>query len=335
MRYLITGGAGFVGSNLARTLQQREPEADLLIVDDMRTGTFANLSSEGDAGGGGGGGGEGGGGWSYRGDFIARPLGEVDIAELIDGFEPHVVFHQASITDTTVDDEAAMIRDNVEPFEELIAACFASGRRLVWASSAATYGIEAGGAASAERPFKLDDAGHPANVYGFSKWIMENLHRRAQRRDKKFPIVGLRYFNVFGPGEGNKGHMASMIRKLALDMIAGERPRIFADGEQARDHIHVDDVVACTLAAAEPDARPGIYNLGTGVATSFNDVVASINRTLDTDLQPDYIDNPYTFYQSYTCADLTQTRKAFNWTPKIPTAEGIAQYVRSLQEDAR
>ncbi len=323
MRYLITGGAGFIGSNLVRALQQREPGAELLIVDDMRTGTFANLSIEGE------------GGWSYRGDFIARPLGEVEIAEVIDGFEPHVVFHEASITDTTVEDEAAMIRDNVEPFEELIAACFSAGVRLVWASSAATYGIAANGAAGDQRPFRLEDAGHPANVYGFSKWVMENLHRRASQRDKKFPIVGLRYFNVFGPGESNKAHMASMIRKLAVGMIRGERPRIFAGGEQARDHVHVEDVVACTLAAAEPDARPGIYNVGTGVATSFNEVVAAINQSLGTRLEPEYIENPYAFYQSYTCADLSQTRKGLKWEPGVEMSEAIRRYVQALQADAR
>ena len=102
-----------------------------------------------------------------------------------------------------------MITDNVEPFEALLEVAIATGCRLVWASSAATYGTGANGATAARRPFELRDAGRPANVYGFSKWLMENVHRRALRDHPDLHIVGLRYFNVFGPGEAHKDHMAA------------------------------------------------------------------------------------------------------------------------------
>ncbi|BAM04727.1 NAD-dependent epimerase/dehydratase family protein [Phycisphaera mikurensis] len=320
-RILVTGGAGFVGSRLVKKLQETIPGVDLLVVDDFRTGTFANLSEEGKRG------------WSYRGRVIAYPLHEVDIDGLIEDFEPDAVYHEASITDTTVEDEAAMIRDNVEPFEALLAVCLEREIPLVWVSSAATYGTQASGATAERRLFKPDDAGRPANVYGFSKWVMENAQRRLMPHFPDGHVVGLRYFNVFGPGEANKGHMASMIRQLALQMLDGKRPRIFAPGTQARDHVHVSDVVDATIAAARPGARSGIYNVGTGEATSFNQVVDALNEALGTDLQPEYFDNPFRFYQDHTQADLAETREALKWKPRFSTAEGIKHYAGILKSE--
>lgn len=322
MRYLITGGAGFVGSNLARTLQEQQPEAELLVVDDFRLGTFANLSVEGPHG------------WSYRGQVVADMLHELDLTGMVEDFEPDAIFHEASITDTTVTDEAEMIRDNVEPFTELVEVAVRAQIPLVWASSAATYGTAANGALAERRPFRLDDAGRPANVYGFSKWVMENVQRRTLTAHPEAHLVGLRYFNVFGPGEQNKGKMASMIYQLAKQMLAGKRPRIFDPGDQARDQIYVKDVVGCTLAGAGKNATSGIYNCGTGQATSFNQIVEALNDALFEDsansLSPDYFENPFGFYQDYTCADISETTAGLDWKPAYTTREAIVEYARLL-----
>lgn len=321
-RIIVTGGAGFVGANLVRQLQDEYPEARILVIDDFRVGTFANLSSEGPHG------------WSYRGEVVARPLSDLDVVGLVEDFEPDVIFHEASITDTTVVDQAKMIADNVEPFETLVWIAIERGVKLVWASSAATYGTRANGAAQSKRPFTLDDAGQPANVYGFSKWVMENLARSAIEDHPEAHIVGLRYFNVFGPGETHKKHMASMIYQLARQMLDGKRPRIFSDGEQARDHVYVKDVVGATIAAAGDRARAGVYNVGTGKATTFNQILAALNSALGTRLETDFFDNPYKFYQDYTCADLTQTRKGIGWTPQWDTSAAIMEYARMLKTGA-
>ncbi|MFP4144887.1 MAG: ADP-glyceromanno-heptose 6-epimerase [Phycisphaeraceae bacterium] len=322
MNVIITGGAGFVGSNLARQIQEQWPEAHLLIIDDFRSGSFANLSSEGEDG------------WSYRGSVIARPLHELDLFDVADEFQPDVIFHQASITDTTVSDQAKMIADNVEPFESLLALAVETGVKLVWASSAATYGVAANGATAARRPFRLEDAGRPANVYGFSKWIMENLARRTLEEAPEAHIVGLRYFNVFGPGEQHKGKMASMIYQLGQQMLAGKRPRLFHDGSQARDQVAVEDVVDCNLAAAEDEAESGIYNVGTGETTSFNQIVAALNEALGTACEPDYFENPYAFYQDYTCADLARTKQGLSWSPRREPAQAIARYAQWMKRQA-
>ncbi len=329
MRILITGGAGFIGSNLARAVQRDQPDAALLVVDDFRSGHFANLSAEarGSTP-----------GFAYRGDVIAGTLHTLDLSELLERFNPDVVYHLASITDTTVTDQAAMLRDNTDPFRNLLAWATAvpagrtTPRRLVWASSAATYGTTANGATPDRRPFTLDDAGTPANVYGFSKWVMENLHRAACAAHPRAHLVGLRYFNVFGPGEQHKGKMASMIHQLAQAMLRGEAPCIFTPGDQARDHVHVDDVVACTRAAARATATPGIYNVGTGFATSFNAVVQALRTAIDCTHPTRYVPNPYTFYQDYTCADLSQTTASLGWAPQHPTSSAIARYAAELRD---
>ncbi len=317
-KILVTGGAGFVGANLVRTLQTENPGREIVVVDDFRSGSFANLTSEGLRP------------FSFGGQVIAESVASEGLLDVLDDFEPDTIFHLASITDTTVTDDALMIRDNVVPFVDLLNYVAETDAKLVWASSAAVYGTRANGATAARRPFTLKDAGHPANVYGFSKWLMENHGRQVMNEYRDAHIVGLRYFNVFGPGEGHKKHMASMIYQLAQQMLAGKRPRIFRDGQQARDHVHVQDVVDATIAGAHRKAKSGIYNVGSGKATTFNQIVGAINEALGTSLEPEYMDNPYRFYQDYTCADLSETEAGLKWQPKRDPVPAMVEYVKEL-----
>jgi len=344
-RYIVTGGAGFVGSNLAATLQARG--GHVLVVDSLRSGTYANLvdACERLAA-----------GAAFAGEVLAESSARVDVASLLDRFRPAAFFHLGAITDTTLADEREMLRENVHGFSAVIAACAERGIPLVYASSAATYGTPP---QTRDRvPFPESSAGKPNNVYGFSKWLMECEHRRAAEaaRNAGAPepwIVGLRYFNVFGPGERAKGKMASMPYQLVLQMLGGHRPRIFRDGEQARDQVYVDDVVACTLAGAgirdkaplniPRDARsagvmPGVYNLGSGIATSFNEIVAAMRTGLglhESERPTDYFDMPpgiRAFYQDYTCAEMSATAKGLGWRPAWKPIEALADYARFLKE---
>ena len=295
MRILVTGGAGFIGSNLAKRLAA--DGHDTAASDDFSSAAWTNLID-------------------YPGDVITCDMaGDVSVLQALKPFD--VIFHQASITDTTVMDQRKMMHNNVEGFRKLLDLAVGWGSRVVWASSAATYG-------RGPAPMKESQRAEPLNVYGYSKLAMERLADRYRDRLRQ-PIVGLRYFNVYGPGEGHKGKFASMIGQLARMMKAGKRPRIFTDGEQKRDFVHIDDVVQANLKAMAATTG-GVFNVGSGAAGSFNQVVEQLNRVLRTDLQPDYFENPYAFFQTWTEADLTQSRKVLGYQPKFDLGKGIEAY---------
>ena len=335
-RYVVTGGAGFVGSNVVAALLRRTPGAEVVVIDDFRKGSFENLVGACEREGAG----------PFTGEVIAASVDEIDFEMLVRELSPAAVFHEAAITDTTVSDEQLMIRDNAGGFEQILHACVEADVPLVYASSAATYGSPEQAVLGV--PFPCDAAGKPNNVYGFSKWLMECSHRRVQadRAERGLVparVVGLRYFNVFGPGESQKGKMASMVYQLATRMLRWERPRVFTDGTQARDQVYVKDVAGCTLAAAglgsDNHPKPGVYNVGSGVTTSFNEIIAALRPVLGMSASAyptDYFEMPAdvaAFYQSYTCADLGETIEGLGWKPAYKPADAIAEYARYLLED--
>lgn len=344
--YIVTGGAGFVGSNLVAALLAREPRPRVVVIDSFRSGSFANLVEACERGSGGAANKDRSAG-IFDGEVIAGSSSRIDWERVIGNAEVKAIFHLGAITDTTVSDETEMLRENVVGFAELIRACAWRRIPLVYASSAATYGSPP--QARDRVPFPVEAAGRPNNVYGFSKWMMECEHHRlaedsAQSGSADLPIVGLRYFNVFGPGESRKGKMASMVYQLARQMLEGKRPRIFADGSQARDQVYVDDVVDCTLAAAgmtrEGQGKlpvPGVYNLGSGETTSFNGIIAALREGLgisEKDLPTEMFEMPASiraFYQDYTCADVTKTEQGLNWKPRWKPSEAIVHYATMLR----
>ncbi len=303
---LITGGAGFIGSNLALELERRHPGIRVTVIDDLRSGDFSNLVG-------------------FRGDLIAQDLASIDLQARLRAGEFQHIFHLASITDTTVVDQREMIGANVEGFRRVVDFARASRTPLVYASSAAVYGVRGPGRMAEDQPVR------PANVYGFSKALMENLARRHAAAFPGLAIVGLRYFNVYGPHEAHKGAAASMIYQLAMQIRMGKRPRIFKGGEQKRDFVYIKDAVGATLLAAEAN-RSGVYNVGSGRATSFNEVVALLNKALGTDHDPDHFENPYPFYQPHTEADLTHSAERLGYAPEYPIDRGIAEYAKQLME---
>src|SRR5215813_9156287 len=305
-KFIVTGGAGFVGSNLTLTLQEKFPDARLTVIDDFRSGDFKNLQG-------------------YRGDFVAENLATLDWREKFGdpaaaGFD--AIFHLASITDTTLHDQFVQVHDNVEGFRRLLNFARPAKTRIIYASSAATYGP------TAEASVESNGAA-PANVYAFSKVILDNIAKQAAAESRDWIIVGLRYFNVYGPREAHKGVPASMVYHLSRQMKAGQRPRIFKHGEQKRDFVYVKDVVEGSLRAFDAQAS-GIYNLGSGQARSFNELIDVLNECLGTNFQPDYFDNPHAHYQNFTQADLTNARSALGYEPRFPLEEGVRDYMQWL-----
>jgi ADP-L-glycero-D-manno-heptose 6-epimerase len=301
MRALVTGAAGFVGSNLAVTLVGQG--ARVVGLDDFSAGHFKNLQD-------------------FRGDFVSADLcrpgdwegrvGKVD-----------VIFHQAAVTDTTVTDQLKMMRVNVEAFRSLLDfAARHKVKKVVYASSAGVYGDGA-------VPMRESADPKPLNVYAFSKSVMEQTAG-------EFPAVetvGLRYFNVFGPRESHKGAAASMIWQLSRQILSGSRPRIFEFGEQYRDFIYVKDVVAANLAAAQKKVS-GVFNVCTGKKTTFNGVIDALNATLGARHKPDYFKNPYSFYQNETLGDPGQAARQLKFRARYGVAEGIEDYFKGRKTGA-
>jgi len=300
---VVTGGAGFIGSNLTLALQEKFPDAHLTVIDDFRSGNFKNLTG-------------------YRGDLVAQNLATLDWRDQFGDEKFDAVFHLASITDTTNHDQFEQVHDNVESFRRLLNFARPTKTRIIYASSASIYG-------AATQVSVESNSAAPANVYSFSKAIMDNIARCAAAESPDWIIIGLRYFNVYGPREAHKGVPASMVYHLAQQMKAGQRPRIFKHGEQKRDFVYVKDAVGGSIRTLNAQAS-GIYNLGSGQARSFNELVDVLNKRLGTNFQPDYIDNPHAHYQNFTQADLTNVRSAIGYEPRFPLEEGVRDYVQWL-----
>ena len=306
LNLIVTGGAGFIGSNLTLALQEKFRDARLTVIDDFRSGNFKNLVG-------------------YLGDFVAQDLATLDWGKRFGDKRFDAIFHLASITDTTNHDQFEQVHDNVESFRRLLNFAQRAKTRIIYASSASTYG------AVTEASVESNDAA-PANVYSFSKVIMDNIASRAAAESPDQIIIGLRYFNVYGPREAHKGVPASMVYHLAQQMKAGQRPRIFKHGEQKRDFVYVKDAVEGSIRALKARTS-GIYNVGTGEARSFNELVNVLNKCLGTNLKPDYIDNPHAHYQNFTQADLTNARSALGYEPRFALEDGVRDYMQWLYPD--
>jgi len=221
---LITGGAGFIGSNLALTLQEIYPESKILILDDFSSANFKNLKK-------------------FKGEVLACDVSSDEIFFKADEFQPDLIFHLASITDTTVTDQELMMRKNVDGFKNVLEIAYDNEATVVYASSASVYGN-----VKEHIPLKEDREKSPENVYAFSKYIMDNIAEDFSEKTG-LKVVGVRYFNVYGYGEAHKGKFASMIYQLYRQMKAGKRPRLFKWGEQKRDFVYIKDAVEATILA--------------------------------------------------------------------------------------
>ena len=306
-RFLITGGAGFIGSRIALRLQELYPKAYILIVDNFSSGHFKTL-------------------YGFKGDVLEGDIKDKELWDYLKkeytSFE--AVFHNGAITDTTILDQKFMMDVNTNSMKYIIDACIKWDAKLIYASSAGVYG-------NTKAPMKEDEGLIPENVYGFSKLMADNLVKNKMEEYPSFRAVGFRYFNVYGMGEQYKGKTASMIYQLALQMKAGKNPRLFKYGEQKRDFVYIEDVLQANIKALERYDAVGIFNVGYGKARSFNDIVSILNKLMGTNYEVEYFDCPYEFYQNYTEADISAIKQKLGYEPQYDLESGIEHYLKSLK----
>jgi ADP-L-glycero-D-manno-heptose 6-epimerase len=220
-------------------------------------------------------------------------------------------------------DQKLMVATNTNAFKDLLDIAVSMGANMVYASSAGTYGNSAA-------PNSVGSGEEPENVYGFSKLMMDNLAYRYMKEQPHISIVGLRYFNVYGPREVYKGKTASMMLQLGLQMLSGKLPKLFKWGEQKRDFVYIEDVVQANILACEPK-KSGVYNVGSGEARQFNEVFGNLTDVLEIDVSPEYIDNPWKFYQNHTEADIASTKEGLGYEPRFSLEEGIKAYAPEIK----
>ncbi|MFG0274366.1 MAG: NAD-dependent epimerase/dehydratase family protein [Phycisphaerales bacterium] len=315
---IITGGAGFIGANLAAHLLASDTGADILVVDDCRTGAWTNLvdacrRAHVPA---------------YPGDFLTDNCVDVEWNEFLEDIEPAAVFHLAGAHEAPT--EKQLLWDNVEGFRGLLYAAAELSVPLVYASSGEVYGdalTTADGKPVAERA-----AGAPVTTRGFSKWVMENLHRQAlASRDAGAPpaqVVGLRVAEVFGPGE-RAGPGASLPTRIARALTAGDRVAL-PHKDAVRDLVSVRDVVTCFVAATGRGVASGVYNCAAGEAVPVGAVVDAVREGLglaESKSPVEYAPEPE---PTRSRADLAGVKRRLDWRPSHPTLEAVREFAPLL-----
>ncbi|MDF1874419.1 ADP-glyceromanno-heptose 6-epimerase [Sulfurimonas sp. SAG-AH-194-I05] len=314
---LITGGAGFIGSNLAFYFQKNHPRAKVVILDCFRSGaklSNGNLKSFGHfknlLG--------------FNGEVISGDINDKDLLLNLEmNYNFDYIFHEAAISDTTALEQDLMIKTNVNAYKDLLNIAVLHNANMIYASSAATYG-------NASSPQRVGREA-PQNVYGFSKLSMDNVSRTYMDKTN-ISIVGLRYFNVYGKGEYFKNTTASMVLQFGHQILSGKNPKLFEDSDKIlRDFIYIEDIIQANIKAMQPK-QSGIYNVGTGKARSFQDIVDILQKELDTELACEYIPNPFIgSYQFHTEADIQTTREDLEYEPAYEMEDAIKAYVPEIK----
>ena len=307
---IVTGGAGFIGSNIVRALNERGRN-DILIVDDLGDGDkYKNLIGLRFLD------------YRHKDDFLKTFMYSDNF-----GGNVEAIFHEGACSDTMQYDVNFMMKTNYEYSKELLRFCIKKQIPLIYASSAAVYG-------TGKRGFREEEAcENPINPYAFSK-LMFDRYVRQLLGVAKSKIIGLRYFNVYGPQESHKGKMASIFHQIYKRMKLGGGPRLFrgtdgyGDGGQKRDFIYVKDVAKINLWCLDNDVASGIYNCGTGHAHTFNDAAKAMIESMHSKMRTTYCDFPDELrgkYQSFTEADMKKLTAA-------GYKEGFTNFVIAVDE---
>lgn len=299
---LVTGGAGFIGSNIVEKLVEKGIEVK--VLDDLYLGTENNLEDVRD-----------------EIDFIqGSVLDEEKVEEAVKDVD--VIFHQAARSSSPMhkEDPAEGARVNIEGFVNVAeAAIDADVEKIVYASTSSMYG-------SVSPPHMEDMDLKPQNRYTASKMSRE-MYAQCYSYKGEIETTGLRYFSVFGPHEKGKGKYANVVTQFMWKMMDGEQPVIWGDGTQERDFVYVEDVARANLKAAQTrdDLDGEVINIGRGDPVTFNQVVEKLNTVLDKNIEPEKIENPRDKYVKEHRADISKARNLLDWQPQYSFEEGLEE----------
>lgn len=315
---LITGGAGFIGSSLAFYFQNEHPKAKVVVLDSFRSGeklSNGNLKSFGHfknlLG--------------FSGEVISGDINDKKLLKRLETeYDFDYIFHEAAISDTTAQEQDLMIKTNVNAYKDLLELALKHSAHMVYASSAATYG-------DAPSPQTVGCEA-PQNVYGFSKLMMDNISKEYIAKHTHITIVGLRYFNVYGPREYFKNTTASMVLQLGHQILKGNAPKLFEGSDKIlRDFIYIEDIIQANIKAMCPK-KSGVYNVGTSKARSFQDIADTLQKELGTDYGTEYIPNPFVGqYQFHTEANIEESIEFLGYTPNYELEDGIKAYIPEIK----
>ncbi len=312
---LITGGAGFIGSNLAFYFQENFPLSKIVIFDCFRsTEVFANgnLKSYGH--------------YknliNFKGEIICGNINSQEDLGCLSDYKFDFIFHHAAISDTRIYDQEIIIKTNVNSFNDFLSIAKKDNAVLVYASSAATYG-------NLPAPQTIGNE-KPENPYGYSKYLMDQIAIKFSKSNPDLKIVGLRFFNVFGPREYFKGTTSSMVIQLGHQILDSKPPRLFENSSEIyRDFVFIDDVIQANIKACS-SLKSGVFNVGSGIQRSFQDIADTLQLLFDVNLGNDYFPNPYDGYQTNTLADISSTQRNLGFEPNFTLEEGIAAYQEEI-----
>ena len=300
MKILVTGGLGFIGSNLARALQDMGHEVS--VIDNLLLGTKENVKD--------------------IKDKIQVIIGDVNKKEDLEkAGKPEIIFHMAASSSSPMfqEDLKGCYRNNIEGFINILEFARDSGtKKVIYASTSSIYGNN-------PTPLREDDKVIPPNYYSVTKLDTEyTAHIFAKANN--IECIGFRFMSVYGPGEKSKGKFANLASQFLWEMMAGRQPILYGDGTQRRDFTHVDDIVQANILAMETNKKfeSTIFNIGESKDYSLLELVEIINKVLGTDIKPSFIPNSIKGTYIYTqLGDLTKIKKELGYEPQVSLEDGI------------
>jgi len=300
MKTLVTGGAGFIGSNLVEELVKSGE--DVIVVDDFSTGTMQNLKAV-----------------RKNAEVVRAPSQKLLSLKLP---KLKAIFHLGIPSSSPMyRDNPLLVGEAISGFMNVFELAKKNRCRVVYASTSSMY-------RGCKTPHREDVFSEPFDYYTEARIAMERL-AKVYFGFYGVSSVGMRFFSVYGPHERAKGSFANNVSQFLWSMQEGKAPEIYGDGKQSRDFVNVKDVVQACIRASKSKLGCEVVNVGTGRETSFNQVIAMLNKALGTSIKPVHLPNPIKNYVDHTLADLTRAKKLLGYKSSISLEEGIEQLVKS------